>query len=43
MMVACVQALIGVAGEAITDKHVMHGRYSTMTLRSTPAVQRQTI
>jgi hypothetical protein len=42
-MVACVQALIGVAGEAITYKRVMHGRYSTVTLRSTPSVQRHTI
>jgi hypothetical protein len=43
MMAAWVQALIGVAGEAITYNRVMHGSYSTATLQSAPSVQSHTI
>ena len=39
MMAARVQALIGVAGETITDQRVTHGSYSTARLQSTPSVQ----
>jgi hypothetical protein len=42
-MAARVQALIGVAGEAITYKRVTHGSYSTAMLQSTPSVQSYTI
>jgi hypothetical protein len=43
LIAARVQALIGVAGETITDKRVTHGSYSTATLQSTPSVQSYTI
>jgi hypothetical protein len=42
-MAARVQALIAVAGEAITYKRVTHGSYSTATLQSAPTVQSSTI
>ena len=42
-MAARVQALIGVAGKAITYKRITHGRFSTSTLQSTPSVQSHTI
>ena len=43
MMAARVQALIAVAGEAVTYKRVTHGSYSTATLQSSPSVQSYTI
>jgi hypothetical protein len=43
MMAARVQALIGVAGDTITDTRVTPGRSSTATQQRTPSVQSSTI
>jgi hypothetical protein len=43
MMAARVRVQIGVAGETIPYKRVMHGSFSTAMLQSSPSVQSYTI